>query len=1420
MSSAADLARPAVVPIQLLSPAGPVDMQLHLCDRTVTLAEVFGAVGLESDQVSINEAPPVAAASVVAHDVLRGGSVLTEGCLTTTASRTPVQRHLEAASLVQVAQVAGIDCGRISELQRGHFQIDEPDVCDAQTRWYVAVDHDSHFAVDRRPWHERASTIETVEVPDGVLALNQPIDCEPGPPGVLRRPPRHLPADDVLPIPLTAPPPQPTPAQPLSWATFLTPIPIGVIMAVFFSPIFALFSALGPAVALGRWIEARRRFTRESTARTELVSQTVARVQALIADQVESVARSRWAASPHVPELWRRARSHSVRLWERRPGQLGYLHLMVGVGADAIEPVFSGAAPDPEAHGVVGESLLSRPVPHMVDLAVESGIGVWGERTHAVAQVRSLLLQLVTLHGPADVTVGVLCPQARAQTWDFVKWLPHCSSGLVSDQASVLCAAFAATTGPGLAGKDVPAGLSRPIGSSAGAGLDCPVTVVVVDDPAADVAALERTAQSLAIEIRVIALAATPTGLPAACSALVEVGDGAARLSYLSSLSGTTGCAWVFPAGVSGETATSWARSLAAVADPEAPVLASAELSVVNLHSVIGRVDSAELLQRWGRDAAQQRPVAAIGLGDDGTVAIDFGSDGPHALVAGTTGSGKSELLRTLVMSLAVACSPEHLNFVLVDFKGGGAFDVCSNLPHVAGLITDLDEHLVARAIRSLQAELHRREVMFRDLGVSTFDHAVVATSEPIARLVVVIDEFAALATDYGELLHAIIDLAARGRSLGMHLVLATQRPSGVVDQKIRANTNLRIALRVQDAVDSHDVVGTPDAAIIDRRRPGRAVVSIGGDRPFSVQTAYGGAMDRRGDRCHVQPFSLGSSEGCGVVNPSTRSMADVDGASVSPQTEFESVLFEIECAAASMAHVPRALWAEPLPQKLSWHELGAIVESAAGMPSTAACSADDAPEVAYSLGVVDIPEDQQQLPWRWMPDAGALVVFGGSAPCAGHLLTSLGCSAATAESAERCHLYVIDGDAGRVRLLDGLPHVGAYVTLDEPDRIERVIALAERALSHRRQPSASEPPRVLLVIDNVAAVLAVFDDVARAAMTDRLAALARDGAALGVQLAMTARTVRDVPHRLAQQIPQRMVMSLADSAGYLALGIKSRDVVDLPDMRAIELATGRLVQLVEPPASLDVIDTAQPTSDRAPSQVAGFPSAVSIEQLPPARTGDVGGLVVPIAIGERDLEPVALVLAPGEHALVVGPPGKESSSVLRAIEHQLERGGLDVSVYLIGAAGSGLTESAASDRVLVTEQDIDALADLAGCVVLVDNADRLAAGIPEALTRLLANRSASHHVVVAVTPEFARLSQAWVVPLRSSATGVYVGCNLFDGDILKTRLPKVSGLGSVAGRGHLVVRGRAEAVQLAMSTPCQRHATSPAGESIWHATE
>lgn len=324
-----------------------------------------------------------------------------------------------------------------------------------------------------------------------------------------------------------------------------------------------------------------------------------------------------------------------------------------------------------------------------------------------------------------------------------------------------------------------------------------------------------------------IAVADSPEQLPASCRVVVVIGaDG---MSTLVRHPDAPQRRAFRPAFLGREQARSWARRMLAEAAAE---------GLAGLGETLpDRVPLTPLL------ADSARPRSGLGcrfaLGDAGPLDIDLVRDGPHAVIGGTTGSGKSELLISWVLAMAAAHSPQRLAFLLVDFKGGSAFTPLAALPHTTGIITDLDETAAGRALASLRAELRHRERVLAQAGVRD-----IAELDSLARLVIVVDEFAAV-MDLDPELHALFaDLAARGRSLGVHLVLCTQRPAGTVRDSVLANAELRLSLRVNNRADSEAVIGSPAAAELPAAPRGRAMIRLPGAPAQLVQVALAESGD------------------------------------------------------------------------------------------------------------------------------------------------------------------------------------------------------------------------------------------------------------------------------------------------------------------------------------------------------------------------------------------------------------------------------------------------------------------------------------------------------------------------------------------------------------------------------------------------
>lgn len=599
--------------------------------------------------------------------------------------------------------------------------------------------------------------------------------------------------------------------------------------------VFGLVAAMitGASWLVGRVRSARARRRRRHRQRDELevfsveVAEASRRFRAHHVETVPTVARRLTAVDHH--ELWSRRSEHGDAFVVTL-GHGDVEHSVAITGPDAGSPT---RALDPDLAAVADRhrSLLDVPVPVALDardrhvVAVEGG-GAWGV-------VRSLVLQLAIGAGPADWCLRAVVAEPAAHRW--IERLPQASS---SDGRAVV-----------VGGSDAAAVADAVVGLDDG---DDRRVIVVCDVPSLLATRTGPLRRLLDGDRRVTVLlvvdggdAEDPAVLPAVCSSAIRLGGrGAARwipdLHDAAALA-SWGTTRVRVAGVSTRVAERIAQQLDRYVDPEDPSSSStrlpSSLRLVDLPGVPSTVDA--VAAAWSSGDPDPAPAAVVGMSVDGVIEIDLVRDGPHGLVAGTTGSGKSELLRTLVVSLAARLSPSQLSLVLVDYKGGSTFDACASLPHTVGLVTDLDDGLAARALVSLEAELHRRERILREHRATDLAaYRALRGVAPIARLVVVIDEFAAMAKELPSFLSSLVGIAQRGRSLGIHLVLATQRPAGVIDDAIRANTNLRLALRLHDVADAMDVVGDRTPATFGRGVPGRAMLRLGPDDVVEFQTA------------------------------------------------------------------------------------------------------------------------------------------------------------------------------------------------------------------------------------------------------------------------------------------------------------------------------------------------------------------------------------------------------------------------------------------------------------------------------------------------------------------------------------------------------------------------------------------------------
>jgi S-DNA-T family DNA segregation ATPase FtsK/SpoIIIE len=975
--------------------------------------------------------------------------------------------------------------------------------------------------------------------------------------------------------------------------------------------------------------------------------------------------------------------------------------------------------------------------------------------------------------------------------------------------------------------------------SGPGVELDVPDMLVVLDG-SRRLRALPGVAQLLQdgprLGIRLICLDADPRLLPEECRAVATFDD---RGQVTLRQTGLDPVAGIRPDLVEVAWCERVARALAPIRDvsrngdaalPEACRL----LDLLNLEPPTG----ARIAAGWRGGGRTTRAVVGVGL--DGPFTIDLIAHGPHGLVAGTTGAGKSELLQTLIASLAVGNRPDEMTFILVDYKGGSAFGECAALPHTVGMVTDLDPALVTRALESLGAELHRRERLLALAGVPGLPEYQAARSRnptlaPLPRLLIVIDEFASLARELPDFVAGLVNVAQRGRSLGIHLILATQRPSGVVSAEIRANTNLRIALRVTDASESSDVIDAPDAAWISGSTPGRACARLGHNSLLAFQAGRVG-----GRRPGAEP--AGASRETFVVPigreslglPAPARPARSGGSSDDPLTDL-AVLVDAIREAATALEIPRqpSPWLPALPETLLADELN---------HSAATAERADALRAA-AFALVDLPTQQRREVWAIdLATFGHLFVAGAPRTGRSQVLRTIAGSLARENSSADVHLYGLDAGNGALLALTALPHCGAVVRSSETERsirlldkltgeLHRRLALLGEGqfsdISEQRAVASNQErlPHLVVLIDRWEAVLSSLGEQDHGAHVETVLQLAREGVGAGIHLIISGDQAL-LGGRMSPLTEAKLVLRLADKSDFSAIGIPARSVPDhLPPGRGFRAGGGRQVQValldVNPSgaaqtAALERIaaqarerDAEVPTTGR-PFGVDVLPTRIRFDAAWQLRPDTAGPLWCAVGVGGDRLAAHGPDLATGIPAFVIaGPPESGRSTALRAAAASYLAVG--TRLLLVTPRSSPLRELAGTDGVaaVLTGSDLDpalvkeALLDGGPLVLVIDDAELLrdcSAGptLAAILRRELGERVG---IVLAGDPDaICSGFSGWQVEARKARRGLLLSPqNLIEGELIGVHVPRAMiGRPVEPGRGLLHLgNGRPLAVQV-----------------------
>lgn len=627
--------------------------------------------------------------------------------------------------------------------------------------------------------------------------------------------------------------------------------------------------------------------------------------------------------------------------------------------------------------------------------------------------------------------------------------------------------------------------------------------------------------------------------LPQGCTEIVRIQDTQSGL-VLKTENGDIVSEFGFPA-VSDEVAETVAQKLGAISVDE--VSLEGELTKnITMFEMLGilSVEDIDLHERWENAQVYKSLAAPMGVKTKNQmVYLDIsdksGAHGPHGLVAGTTGSGKSEVLQTYILSMATLYHPYEVGFVIIDFKGGGMANQFKNLPHLIGTITNIDGREINRSLLSIKAELVKRQEMFSESGVNHINDYIKLykagkVTKPMPHLIMIVDEFAELKQEYPDFMKELISAARIGRTLGIHLILATQKPAGVVDAQIWSNSKFKLCLKVQTKEDSNEVIKTPLAAEIVE--PGRAYFQVGNNEIFDLfQSAYSGANVPEGNENSEKTYAIYERNLWGkktllYTNKKAKS-------SKNAVSQLQAIVDYVNdyCGSKGIDKLP-GICLPSLKDKILTDELDYTVETTAG--------------ISVPLGVFDDPEQQQQGAVDLDVSKDNVYIVGSAQMGKTVMLQTLVYGLIKKYTPQQVNIYLVDCGSMVLKIFEDSAHVGGVVLSNEEEKCKNLFKMLNGMVIQRKKILSSkgvgnyaayleagytDMPMAVVVIDNMAAFKEYFPD-----QDEDINTLAREAQGVGISFVVTAATSNSLNYRTQANFGKKFVLNCNDTNEYSAM--------------------------------------------------------------------------------------------------------------------------------------------------------------------------------------------------------------------------------------------------------------------------------------------
>lgn len=866
----------------------------------------------------------------------------------------------------------------------------------------------------------------------------------------------------------------------------------------------------------------------------------------LIGEARAEESRIRNLIYPSIEEDIQAVETFDKRLFEKTAGDKDFLQIYLGRGRVASQNPVKYTSPEfvnpedplePVPEQVAKEFAFIEDAPVYSDFNVSCGVGVVGNTDALNGFIKNLVLDLVARHFFTDVRLVCIFDDRYMKNLDWIKWLRNVDNektgirNIACDEESrniVIEYLYAILS--------MRAEAKKSASTTQNPDLTEQYVVLITDaELISNHPVSKYIANSVEYGFTFVFLVEYEEYLPMGCTEVIRLNDTLSG-TIVQAINGEIEQKFQYPA-ISDEAAQRMALKLGSVEIDEVSLEGELTKNITFFELLnIFATEDLNLEERWADSQVYKTMAAPLGVKNHGEVVYLDISDkgaahGPHGLVAGTTGSGKSEILQTYILSMVTLFHPYDVGFVLIDFKGGGMANQFKNLPHLIGTITNIDGREINRSLLSIKAELIKRQELFSQAGVNHINDYIKLFKEhkvsiPMPHLIIIVDEFAELKAEYPDFMKELVSAARIGRTLGVHLILATQKPAGVVDAQIWSNSKFKLCLKVQTREDSSEVLKSPLAAEIVE--PGRAYFQVGNNEIFELfQSAYSGAPVPSGDDANERIYSIYELNVWGKKTLKYTNKKKKTDEQAIPQLDAVVEHVGNYCKNAGISHLP-GICLPPLPDRLSTDVLSYQGEEGG---------------IVVPIGMVDDPECQRQEDLTINLARDNVYIVGSSQMGKTVMLQTILYGLMNKYTSSQVNVYIVDCGSMVLKLFEESKYVGGVVLSDEEEKCKNLFKLINSTIIERKkilsgkgvgnyfsymETGSCDVPLMVIMIDNISAFKEYFPN-----QFEEIGSLVREAQSVGISFIFTTMTANGLTSRIQANLGEKIVLNCNDPGEY-----------------------------------------------------------------------------------------------------------------------------------------------------------------------------------------------------------------------------------------------------------------------------------------------